>query len=222
MNYKKILYTLSALLFLNSNVFADDTTLDFESLKNMEQVQDFYNGGTGSEGSTKGLDYGITFSSNTLALIDSDAGGSGNFANEPSPSTTFFFTGDDTNIYMNVEDGFTEGFSFWYTSIKYEGDVEVWTELNGQGKKIGTLHLDVTPSLGKGDPNGSYDNWAKKSLSFDGRAKSIVFSGVANQIGFDNITLNPSAPISLGLSNGFSPEAISTATGFSPILHKGG
>lgn len=191
MKYQKLIYILTVLLFLNTNTFADDTVLDFEGLQNYEQVENFYNGGTGSEGSTKGLDYGITFSSNTLALIDSDAGGSGNFADEPSSDTIFFFTGSDTNIYMNVEDGFTEGFSFYYTSVEYEGDVEVWTEANGQGKKIGTLHLDITPSLGEGDPNGRYDNWAKKSLSFDGRAKSIVFSGVANQIGFDNITLNP-------------------------------
>ena len=193
MKIQKLIYVVVSLLLFTVNSVADDITLDFEGLKNMEQVQNFYNGGAGSEGSTKGLDYNITFSANTLALIDSDAGGGGNFANEPSPDTTFFFTGNDTNIYMNVEGGFTEGFSFYYTSIQYEGDVEVWTDYNGTGKKIGALHLDITPSLGKGDPYGEYDNWVKKSLSFDGRAKSIVFKGVANQIGFDNITLNPNA-----------------------------
>ena len=193
MRFHKLFYVVVSLLLFSVNGVADDITLDFESLKNMEQVQDFYNGGAGSEGSTKGLDYSITFSDNTLALIDSDAGGDGNFANEPSPDTAFFFTGSDTNIYMNVEGGFTEGFSFYYTSIHEEGDVEVWTEPNGQGKKIGSLHLEVTPQLGKGDPYGEWDNWAKKSLSFDGRAKSVVFKGVANQIGFDNITLSPNA-----------------------------
>jgi len=159
MKIQKLLYVVVSLVFFTVNSVADDITLDFEGLKDYEEVQNFYDGGSGSKGSTKGLDYNITFSSNTLALIDSDAGGNGNFANEPSPNTVLFFTGSDTSIYMNVEGGFTEGFSFYYTSIQYEGDVEVWTEANGQGKKIGTLHLDITPSLGKGDPYGTYDNW---------------------------------------------------------------
>ena len=217
MKIQKLLYVVVSLLLFTVSSIADDITLDFEGLKNMEQVQNFYNGGAGSEGSTKGLDYNITFSANTLALIDKDAGGGGNFANEPSPDTTFFFTGSDTNIYMNVEGGFTEGFSFYYTSIIEEGDVEVWTELNGQGKRIGTLHLDITPSLGKGDPYGDYDNWAKKSLSFDGRAKSIVFKGVANQIAFDNISLNPRSEQTI--MNGISIAPIGAETDTEALSH---
>lgn len=157
MKIQKLYVVVSLLLFTVSNI-ADDITLDFEGLKDYEEIQSFYAGGTGSEGSTKGLDYNITFSGNTLALIDSDAGGNGYFANEPSPDTAFFFVGSNASIYMNVEGGFTEGFSFYYTSIYQEGDVEVWTEPNGQGKKIGSLHLDITPQLGKGDPYGDWDN----------------------------------------------------------------
>jgi len=83
--------------------FADNVVLDFEGLKNLEQVKDFYNGGTGSEGS-QGKDYGISFSAPTLAIIDSDAGGTGNFANEPSPNTIIFFL-DDDKVIMNVKMG---------------------------------------------------------------------------------------------------------------------
>lgn len=212
MIFRKIFLVLTSVLLLSVNGFGDDIVLDFEGLQNREQVKDFYNGGRGSDGSTYMHNYHITFSSNTLALIDGDNGGSGNFANEPSPNTIFFFTGDATSVYMNVEEGFSGGFSFYYTSVEDEGDVEVWTEPNGRGKMIGSLHLEVTPHLGKGDPTGLYDNWVKKSLSFDGKAKSIVFKGVSNHIGFDNIALNPNSEQTIMKGVTISPIGESTDT----------
>src|SRR5215208_4681796 len=69
--------------------------LDFEGLQDFEQILDFYNGGTGSFGSS-GTDYGISFGTSALSIIDEDAGGSGNIANEPSPDTVaFFLSGGD-------------------------------------------------------------------------------------------------------------------------------
>src|SRR5687767_14714862 len=64
-------------------------TLDFEGLKDEELVVQFYNGGAGSEGSV-GPDYCIGFNADARALIDSDAGGTGRFANEPSPDTVMY------------------------------------------------------------------------------------------------------------------------------------
>ena len=174
--------------------FADNIVLDFEGLKNNEQVKDFYNGGTGSEGSSSGKNYGISFSAPTLAIIDADAGGSGNFANEPSPNTIIYFLNDD-KVIMNVKDGFSGGFSFWYTSTDYGGSVEVWTGENGTGKRIASMELEPLGSdPDGGDPNGYYNRWKKVRVSFDGTAKSVVFKGVANKIGFDNIALGPDSP----------------------------
>lgn len=181
--------TLFTLFTLPS--FADDIVLDFEGLKNLEQVKDFYNGGTGSEGSSSGKDYGVSFSAPTLAIIDADAGGSGNFANEPSPNTAIFFLNDD-KVIMNVKDGFSGGLSFWYTSVDDGGSVEVWTGENGTGKLIASIKLEPLGSdPDGGDPTGAYNRWKRVSVSFDGEAHSVVFKGVANKIGFDNIALNP-------------------------------
>ena len=177
---------------LGVSVHASNVVLDFEGLKNMESVQNYYDGGEGSLGS-RGPDYNVTFSGNALALIDADQGGSGNFANEPSPDTVLFFLDSSPGITMDKVDGFDKGFSFYYSSGENEGDVEVWTDYNATGRKIATLHLDKTPHLGKGDPTGDYDNWARKSVTFDGTAKSIVFKGVSNRIAFDNITFDPNA-----------------------------
>lgn len=49
------------------------TVLDFEGVGDNVAILDYYQ----SEG--------VIFSSNALAIVDRDVGGSGNFANEPSP-----------------------------------------------------------------------------------------------------------------------------------------
>jgi hypothetical protein len=65
--------------------------LTFEGLGNQDAILNFYNGGLSVNGFGPGPNYGITFGGSTLSLIDSDNGGSGNFANEPSPNTAMFF-----------------------------------------------------------------------------------------------------------------------------------
>ena len=65
--------------------------LTFEGLGDLEPVGDFYNGGLGGNGSGPGPNFGVTFSSNSLAIIDADAGGTGNIGGEPTPDTVLFF-----------------------------------------------------------------------------------------------------------------------------------
>ena len=57
--------------------------LDFEGAGNSVALNDFYNGGTDGAGNS-GTNYGVSFGSNSLSIIDRDAGGTGNFANEAS------------------------------------------------------------------------------------------------------------------------------------------
>ncbi|MES2288157.1 MAG: PEPxxWA-CTERM sorting domain-containing protein [Pseudomonadota bacterium] len=159
-------------------------TLDFEGIANNTSVGNYYNGGAGTN-------YGVSFSAATLALVDSDAGGSGNFANEPSANTIMFFL-DANNAILNVAAGFNTGFSFWYTSSTAAA-VTVWDGLNGTGNLLGTINLNAqhTQNCG-GDPNGTFCNWTNAGVSFAGTAKSINFGGTANQTGYDNITFGSS------------------------------
>ena len=100
---------------LSSPAAAVPLVLTFEGLQNTEDVNAFYNGGTGSLGSGPGTNFGIQFS-NAVAFIDSDAGGTGNFGGEPSPSTAITFLGASATT-MNVAAGFDTGFSFFYSAI---------------------------------------------------------------------------------------------------------
>jgi hypothetical protein len=162
-------------------------TLDFEGLGSFAAINDFYNGGTDSQGNS-GVNYGVHFGTNSLALVEQDP--SANFSGEPSPNTIMFFlTG--TSI-LNYAPGFDTGFSFWYTTVSFGGTVNVYDGLNGTGNLLGTITL---PPLGAGpDPANSFSNWAIGSLAFAGMARSIDFGGTVNQVGFDNITFGSIDP----------------------------
>lgn len=181
----RVAATLTALAAASVCVAAP-VTLDFEGLKDQESVLNFYNGGTGSLGSS-GTNYGISFAGNTLSLIDSDAGGTGNFANEPSASTAMFFLTGSSTI-LNVAAGFTESFSFYYSTRFNTGVVNLYDGVDGRGNLVGTLDLAALGTNCVGDPTGSFCNWELASLSFLGTVRSIDFGGAANFTAFDNIT----------------------------------
>ena len=169
------------LAVLSAAPAAAQTVLTFEGLGNLEEVGDFY-----------GPDY--IFSAGSLALIDSDAGGSGNTANEPSGETTLVFL-DANSAILNVTNGFDTGFSFFYSSNSDAAAVTVWSGDNATGDLLGTLNLvrQFNDNCA-GDPNGLYCNWTAAGITFAGIARSIDFGGTANFIVYDNITFGSSTP----------------------------
>ena len=185
--------TSAAAMFLATSAQAAVVTLTFEGVGNQASINDFYNGGTDSAGNS-GTNYGINFTAASLGLIDEDAGGTGNFANEPSASTIAFFL-DGSAATMNVSAGFNTGFSFFYSAFQ-DAFVRVYSGLNGTGTVLATINLTTNFSNGNcvGDPNGAACHWDPIGVTFAGTAKSVDFGGVANQAGFDNITLGAATP----------------------------
>lgn len=181
-----------AFAIIANSALADVITLDFEGGGNQTPILDFYDGNGGD-------DFDIVFSDNALTIIDFDAGGTGNFANEPTPDTILFFlTGAAATL--NVLNGFENGFSFFYTSTNFVGSIDVYSELDAMGDLLATLDLPMTPegpgdpNGGTGDPRGSFGTFVPIGVEFDGIAKSIDFGGTVNQIGFDNITFGAAIP----------------------------
>ncbi|MBE0547942.1 MAG: PEP-CTERM sorting domain-containing protein [Rubrivivax sp.] len=180
-------------------------TLDFEGLKDLEHIQSFYNGGTGSMGST-GPDVDVVFGANAQAIIDKDAGGTGNIANEPTPNTVMFFLTGQSAV-LNYSAGFTTGFSFWYSTVEFDGYVDVWDSENATGNKLGSIPLvQLGTATDCGDPTGDFCRWAIGSLAFNGTAKSIDFGGTIDQVAYDNITFGSTNP-----NAGRVPEPVSLA-----------
>lgn len=173
-------------LALPATANAAIVVLDFEGVGNLNAVGNFYNGGGGT-------DYDIEFSNATLGVVDADAGGSGNFANEPSPDTVMFFL-DASNATLNVLNGFNTGFSFFYTSAT-DASVTVWSGLDATGDLLGTLDLSAQFAAGcVGDPGGNFCNWTAVGVLFSGTAFSIDFGGTANRTAFDDITFGTDIP----------------------------
>ena len=189
---RKLLGAVTAAAFLTCAAGDADAAvivLDFEGVGDQVAVNNFYNGGTDGAGNS-GTNYGVVFSSTSLGLRDSDAGGTGNFANEPSPSTVLFFqSGGEATL--NFAAGFDLGFSFFYASSNETGGlINVYEGLNGTGNLLASLALPINGGGCSGDPNGvPYCNWTNIGVAFSGIARSVDFGGTANQIAFDNITL---------------------------------
>lgn len=177
---------LAALLGGASAASAAPIVLTFEGLGDQEAIDSYYAGGFGGNGSGPGPNYGITFGSDSLALIEGSAGGSGNFSNPPSGVTVAFFLSGPGDV-MDVPAGFDTGFSFYYADqVGFTGNVSVYSGLDGTGTLLASLSLPSTP-----DP---YNVWVPMGVAFSGTAESAIFSGSADYIGFDNITLGAATP----------------------------
>ncbi len=178
---------LASLLAVTLNASAAVVTLDFEGIGSGAMINGFYNGGTDSQGNA-GVNYGVAFGASAMALRESDP--LANFALAPSPETIMFF--GIGGALVNVDAGFTSGFSFWYTNVQSSGSVLVYSGLNGSGSLLGTisiLALEEGPS-----PGNPFSTWAVGSVAFSGMARSAVFNTAVNEVGFDNLTFGSTNP----------------------------
>ena len=90
-NFKKLPLVIIGSVFValgicdksQAAVLKSTITLGFEGVGNAKPVGEFYN--------TDPQDFDIVFSPNALALVDADAGGGGNFGNEPRSQYCFIF-----------------------------------------------------------------------------------------------------------------------------------
>ena len=190
--FKNALAAASLAAMMAPALAAGPIVLDFEGVGNNANVAEFYNGGTDSQGHS-GVNYGISFGTNGLGLIDADNGGSGNFANEPSSMTALYFLAG--SAVLNYSAGFDTGFSFFYTSSA-AATVDVYSGVDKTGTKLATISLAANYNTNcSGDPTGQYCHWDPVGVTFNGIAKSIDFGGAANGVAFDNVTFGSATPV---------------------------
>lgn len=162
------------------------------------QILNFYNGGTSSDG-TSGTNYGVSFSSNALAICLNTPGvncsntSRGGFAPGSEKGGLFFLEGAET--ILDYSAGFSTGFSFVYAQPNTQGgQVRVYDDLGGTGNLLGSISLGLTPSTCGSEYGAGYCPFVPVGVAFDGIAKSIVFAGVANFVVFDDITFGSVTP----------------------------
>ena len=119
-----------------------------------------------------------------LGIIDADAGGTGNFANEPSPQTIAFWLGGDPSTRDIVLTNKASRVAFLFTS-----SVPVTMEaLDETGAVLDRAVGAPNYNGGSGDPTGDFNRWDPLSVSADGnRIKTVRVSGNTNQTGIDNL-----------------------------------
>ena len=178
-----------AICGITASLLPAATIFTFSGLQDREQVLDFYAGGAGSLGS-RYADYGVRFLSGAFVAIDSDVGGSGNFANAPSPfGVVYSSTG---LVSFNVAAGFLEALSFYYVTYGGgpSGSVGIFGEANGGGAQLGSATLLAPNRICPGDPQGGFNGcWTSVTIPFTGTAKSVVFQVPAFSFALDNIGL---------------------------------
>jgi hypothetical protein len=171
--------------------------LNFAGLGYQESVDNYYNGGTGGNGSGPGPNYGISFTSNGIACPGAPASPACNSAmipGGPGAQLLFFLSGPAAT--MNVAAGFTTGFAFDYSAVNNPGVINVWSGLNDTGTLLATLALPTTPN-GAGIPGCFGTNFCPYvpiDVAFAGTAMSVDFGGTENQIAFANVTLGSTTP----------------------------
>lgn len=179
------------------------TVLDFEGVNatypsGYANVQNFYNGGTSSDG-TSGTNFGIGFTANALAICLNTPGIScsntsrGGLGNPASALGALFFL-DGAETFMNVPAGFDTGFSFFYTAPNQPGTVSVFDGLNGTGNLLATLNLPTTLSGCDSSFGAGFCPFFASGIGFSGIAQSVSFAGVANQVVFDDVTFGQHHP----------------------------
>lgn len=199
----KIAATVAALLCaIGASAQAAVVSLNFEGVNatypsGFAYINDFYNGGTSSDGTT-GVNYGVSFGSNAQAIClnstsvfcsNTSRGGIGDPNSQQGG--LFFLSGAQT--YLNYAAGFDTGFSFNYVSTSYSGSVGVYDGLNGTGNLLATLNLSPNAGSCPGYSAG-FCPFTGTGVNFAGIAKSISFAGVADQIVFDDVTFGSAVP----------------------------
>jgi len=116
-----------------------------------------------------------------LSLIDYDAGGNGNFANEPSPQTIMFWLGGDPSIVLDKPASKVE---FYYsTSVTL-----IVTAFDKDNHQIAQITRPPNFQGGPGDPNGDYSGWTALTVLVPGKKiKRLNVVGGPNYTGFDNL-----------------------------------
>ena len=196
-------------------------TVSFGGLKNLELVNEFYDGGMGSLGSGPGPNYGLQFTATAQAIVSASQGGSGNFVNNPGRYPVMFFqTGQ--NVTVTATSGIETALWFYYSAIQ-PGAATVYSGANGTGTILASVML--TPN-NSGCTTYKLCVWTPVGVPLSAPAGSIVFSGTADYLAIGTIHMGFPLPTAMSLASSLNPSvqgepvtftATVSATGTAPV-----
>ncbi|WP_326544176.1 PEP-CTERM sorting domain-containing protein [Pseudorhodoferax sp.] len=180
----KFLSLAALALFAAAPVLAAPTTIDFETAPDWAPIAEHYASvGVSFGGGADGMQ-------NSIPEFPS-------FSNAPSPLG--IMVGNTAPALMNVADGFSGVFSFWYSSFDaVAGGVSIWSGLDGTGDLLASF--DLLGNAQDGCDDSPFCRFDLLSTTLHSAAYSVTF---AEAIGFDNVTFNevpePASALLMGL-----------------------
>jgi Bacterial Ig-like domain (group 3) len=195
--------------------------INFGRLKNLEFIDQFYNGGMGSLGTGPGPNYGLQFTANAQTILSASKGGSGNFIGNPGGLPVMFFQTGNT-VTMTATNGVGIAVWFYYSALQ-TGSATVYAGPNATGTILASITLP---------PNNSGCNtyklcvWSTVGVPLSTTAGSISFAGVSDYLAIGPVHLGSALPTSIALTSSQNPsvqgEAVTftatvSATGTAPV-----
>lgn len=214
--------SLICLAMTSSAVTQTKGIATFGGLKNLEFVNNYYNGGTGSMGSGPGKDLQLAFTSNAQAIVSANKGGSGNFINNPGGYPVMFFA-SGSSVTLNANAGVSTALWFTYSALQ-SGTATIYDGPNGTGNILASATL-ATNNVGC--TGYKMCVWTALAFPITGApVASIRFFGTANQIAIGAIHLGAKIPTFITLTSSKNPSmqgdsvtftAGVSATGTAPV-----
>lgn len=177
--------------------------LHMDSIAGGQYVADYYDGGCGASfnggsATCEGPAWGAVW---TGAAVAKGAPTLSNMPSSPNaiiPSVEIGTVGTNPNMILNVANGFTDGFSFYYSSRNNNAFVSLYSGLDGTGDLLAsTGNLAKSPQVCDGGA-GFFHCWSLiDDLAFTGIVRSVVFGGNFNNVAYDNVSfdMRPTPPV---------------------------
>ena len=125
---------------------------------------------------------------------------------DPNSRTAAMIFTNSSQTSMNRQLGMVNSLSFQYVALDPGGTAWAWSGLNGTGTLLGSLSLPASDEIGTCALYAAvFCPFSLQTLTFTGKARSIVFTGVADQAAIDDITFEaavvpePSTVVLFGL-----------------------
>lgn len=206
-------------MFLLPVLSAAQTTanVNFVGLKNLEFINQYYDGGQGSLGSGPGPTYGLQFTSNAQTIVSATKGGSGSFINNPGGNPVMFFqTG--TNVTMTATNGIQTGMWFYYSALQ-TGRATVYAGPNGTGTILASITL---PPNDSGCTSYRLCVWSAASVPLTATAGSIRFAGVPDYLAIGPTHLGVAIPTSMAVASSQNPSVHGEPVTFTATVYATG
>lgn len=184
-----MLRLLTLVLCVATALKSSPLVLTFEGLLDGEEVLGYYGGGAGGSGSTSSLLSFLSFGPGSVATVDKDAGGTGNFAKAPSGVTVLQFLEGSPASLTAAPNLSLSSVGLYYTPPGSPLLIQLFAGPGGTGSLIGLLQLSGSRATCGVDPVPEFSCWVWFNQQLPAGVRSLVFVDWSARAFVDNLEI---------------------------------